>query len=153
MANDNNNNNQDNNNSNNNNNNNDNSPLQPRRNLLLEAFYSIRTPLQNRSRIDWQELIDWQHHQQQDILNFDANIGLTTTLFDEKEKEEEEEKEEVERAENPKKKKNQLWQLQLTKLEVLKSRLTMPLQSKHTDYNVGFMISKEYHPGYDFVLT
>ena len=96
MANDNNDNNQD---SNNNNNNNNDSPLQPRRNLLLEAFNSIRTPLQNRSRIDWQELIDWQHHQQQDILNFDANIGLTTTLFDEKEKKEEEEKEEVERAE------------------------------------------------------
>ena len=110
MANDNNNNNQDNNNSNNNNNNNDNSPLQPRRNLLLEAFYSIRTPLQNRSRIDWQELIDWQHHQQQDILNFDANIGLKTTLFGEKEKKEKEEekeedvKDEEKRAENEKEK-------------------------------------------------
>ena len=45
-------------------------------------------------------MVDGQHHQQQDILNFEANIGLTTTLFDEKEKEEEEE----ERAENEKEK-------------------------------------------------
>lgn len=50
-------------------------------------------------------MTDRQHHQQQDILNFEANIGLTTTLFDEKEGEEkkvEGKEEEEERAEKEK---------------------------------------------------
>ena len=85
---------------NNNNDNTDNNnddeanPIQPQRNLLLDVFNSLRTPLRNRNRIDRQESIDRQHHQQQDILNLEADIGLRTTLFDEEETKQEEEEEE-----------------------------------------------------------
>jgi hypothetical protein len=143
MANDNNNNNNnqdDNNNDNNNNNNNNNndddgSPIQPRQNLLIEAFNSVRTPLCNRSRIERQEQIDRQH-QQQDILNLEADIGLTTTLFDEEEEEEEEEDEEPPTI------------MPTTTYNIGGVEITFDndIPTQNTDYNVGVMISKEDRP-------
>jgi hypothetical protein len=155
MANDNNDINQDDN--NNNDNNDDDSPLQPRRNLLLEAFNSVTTPLRNRSRINRQELIDRQNqelihqqHQQQDILNLEVDIGLTTTLFDEDEKEEEdEEKEEKENKDKEKENKEKEQSIMPTttyKIGGVEIAFDNDTPAQNTDYNIGVMISKEDRP-------
>jgi hypothetical protein len=155
MANDNNDINQDDN--NNNDNNDDDSPLQPRRNLLLEAFNSVTTPLRNRSRINRQELIDRQNqelihqqHQQQDILNLEVDIGLTTTLFDEDEKEEEdEEKEEKENKDKEKENKEKEQSIMPTttyKIGGVEIAFDNDTPTQNTDYNIGVMISKEDRP-------
>jgi hypothetical protein len=140
MANDNNDNNQD----DNNNDNDDNSPLQPRRNLLLEAFSSVTTPLRNRSRIDRQELIDRQQHQQQDILNLEADIGLITTLFDKEE--EEEEKEEKEEEEEEKETEQSIMPTTTYTIGGVEFEFDNDTPTQNTDYNVGVMISKEDRP-------
>jgi hypothetical protein len=154
MENNNNNDNLDDNNNNNNNNNDDNdSPLQPRRNLLLEAFNSVTTPLRNRSRIERQESIN-QQHQQQNILNLEADIGLITTLFDEEETEDEtkedeqEEQEEKEKEETEKegKEKENIMPTTTYKIGGVEIAFDNDTPTQNTDYNVGVMISKEDRP-------
>ena len=152
MANNNDDNNQDNNNPDdiNNNNNDDDSPPRPRRNLLLEAFNSLRTPLRDRSRIERQDLID-QQHQQQNIINLEADIGLSTTLFDE----EEEEKEEEEKEEKEKEKEKEEEEFIMTtttpttyKIGGVEIVFDNETPTQNTDYNVGVMIAKEDRPAF-----
>jgi hypothetical protein len=132
-----------NNNSNTNNDDDDDSPLQPRQNLLLEAFNSVGTPLRNRSRIERQESIDRQH-QQQSILNLEADIGLITTLFDEEDTEEEAKEDEQEEKEE--KEKENIMPTTTYKIGGVEIAFDNDIPTKNTDYNVGVMISKEDRP-------
>jgi hypothetical protein len=145
MENNNNDNNLDDNNNNSNNNNDDDSPLQPRQNLLLEAFNSVRTPLRNRSRIERQESIDRQH-QQQSILNLEADIGLITTLFDEEETEEEAKEDEKEEKEKGEKEKENIMPTTTYKIGGVEIAFDNDTPTQNTDYKIGVMISKEDRP-------
>ena len=104
MANGNNDNNQD---KNNNNNDDNGSPFQPRRNLLLEAFNSVRTPPTKQEK-NWLTKTDWsatssttRHTQCWSKHWLDNN---TLWWKRKKKKKEEKEEEEEERAENEKEK-------------------------------------------------
>ena len=149
------NNNNDNNNDNNDNqDNDDNSPVQPRRNILLDAFNSLRTPLRDRSRNERQQSIERQQHQQQDILTLEADLGLATTLFgeedieDTQERKEEKEEEKEKEKEKEEEKENIMTASTTTTYKIggVEIEFDAAEPAQNTDYNVGVMMSKEDRP-------
>ena len=145
------NNNNDNNNDNQDNqDNDDNSPVQPRRNILLDAFNSLRTPLRDRSRNERQQSIERQQHQQQDILTLEADLGLATTLFGEEDIEDtQERKEEKEEEKEKEKEKETIMTTSTTttyKIGGVEIEFNAAEPAQNTDYNVGVMMSKEDRP-------
>ena len=149
------NNNNDNNNDNQDNqDNDDNSPVQPRRNILLDAFNSLRTPLRDRSRNERQQSIERQQHQQQDILTLEADLGLATTLFgeedieDTQERKEEKEEEKEKEKEKEKEEENIMTTSTTTTYKIggVEIEFDTDKPTQNTDYNIGVMIAKEDRP-------
>lgn len=138
--------------------NDDDSPVQPRRNLLLDAFNSLRTPLRNRSRNERQQSIDRQH-QQQNILTLEADLGLVTTLFSEEDIEDIQERNDEEKEEQEKDKEKEEQEKEKDKENIMSTSTTTTYKiggveiefdtatpTQNTDYNVGVMMSKEDRP-------